>query len=136
MAELRLALAHPLDAENAPLFAADLVAEAARQGITIDYSVDSIGYWDSVLDSLRASGVQVEQVAEVLFGIGTYLGEVILRSKGGSWVSSAGTPLAASAPLPIVVSLPSGFVDAASQPFAALRDGTSLAAFYESVVGA
>ena len=116
------------------MFAEELVAEAARQGIAIDYSAESLGYWDSVLDSLRASGVQVEQVAEVLFGIGTYLGEVILRTFGGTWVSSAGTPLAKSAPLPIVLSLPEGvFVDAVAQPFLALRDGSSLLDFHQSI---
>jgi len=134
VAELRLALAHPLDAEHAPAFAADIVAEAATQGIELDYSPESLEYFDSVLESLRASGVTVEQVAEVLLGIGTYLGEVIARADGGAWVASAGTPLETSAPLPIVLALPSGaYVDPASQPFAALRDGTSLVGFHRSI---
>jgi len=134
VAELRLALAHPLDAEHAPAFAADIVAEAASQGIELDYSVESLEYFDSVLESLRASGVTVEQVAEVLLGIGAYLGEVISRVDGGSWVSSAGTTLEKTAPLPIVLALSSGaYVDAASQPFVALRDGTTLVDFYRSI---
>ena len=125
MAELRLALAHPLDAASAPLFAADLVAEAAPQGILLDYSGESVGYLDSVVASLRASRVTVEQVGEVLLGFGCYFGECILRSAGGEWVASTGE-------FPIAIRTADGTaLDPVAYAFTALVDGASFVDLYE-----
>ena len=63
--ELQLALAYELAPENAPRFAADIVAQAAAQGITLDYSASTVEYLDSVIASLRSAGVTVEQIPEV-----------------------------------------------------------------------
>lgn len=132
-AELRLQLAYPLEPQNAPLFAADFVAEAAGQGMTLDYSAASLAGLDAVIGSLRGTGVPVEQVADVLFGFGTYLGECIVRATGGRWVSPAGVALERPALFPVVVTLPGGAgCDPVSQPFIALADGpaASLAGYF------
>ena len=130
--ELPMQIAYPMLAENAPRFAADFVEQALEQGVRLDYSADSVGYVDSVIESLRAGRVGVEQVADVLFGFGCYLGETVARATGGRWVTSTGTPLEGRSMFPIVLHLPSGLVcDPTAAPFAALAGtGASLTAFH------
>jgi hypothetical protein len=131
--EVQLQLPYEPTAENAPRFAADIAAQAGGQGVHLDFSADSVAYIDSLIESLRATKVQLEQVAEVLFSLGCFVGEAIVRATGGHWRASSGTSLAATAPFPLVVLLPDGrLCDAAAQPFStfALGDAASLGAFY------
>lgn len=124
--ELQLALAHELTPENAPRFAADIVAQAATQGVVLDYSATTIDWLDSVTDSLRAGGVSVEQVPEVLFGFGCVLGQCIPRS---TWV-------AASFAVPIGLKLGDGTTaDPVGHAFATLAAGDRFATFYEAHTG-
>ena len=119
--ELQLALAYELNAENAPRFAADILAQAAAQGITLDYSASTIEYLDSVIASLRAGGVTVEQIPEVLFSFGCVLGECIPRA---TWVP-------ASFAVPIGLRLADGTtVDPVGHSFATLAAGDTFASFY------
>ena len=119
--ELQLALAYELTPENAPRFAADIVAQAASQGIVLDYSATTIAWLDSVVDSLRAGGVIVEQVPEVLFGFGCVLGQCIPRS---TWVS-------ATFAVPIGLRLADGTtVDPVGHAFATLAAGDRFASFH------
>jgi len=121
--ELQLALAYELTPQNAPRFASDIVAQAASQGIVLDYSATTIDWLDSVVDSLRAGGVIVEQVPEVLFGFGCVLGECIPRS---TWV-------AATFAVPIGLKLADGTtVDPVGHAFSTLAAGERFASFYES----
>ncbi|MCU1424413.1 MAG: hypothetical protein JWM51_704 [Microbacteriaceae bacterium] len=134
--ELRLQLAHPLDPASAHLFAADLAAEGSGQGAPLDYSRESLAFLDSVLASLRDTGVTPDRVPEVLLGIGCYLGEAIARATGALWVSTAGTPVEGTALFPMLVRLPGGAAcDPAGYPFAALAGPASatLIAFYDTV---
>ena len=128
-AELRLALQYALVPENATLFARDIVAQSAQQGIQLDYSLDSLGFADSVLRSLRANGVTVEQVPEVLLGFGCYLGEVVLRAREGSWRANSATAL----PISIVLSDGTAF-DPLGVAFAALAGASSLVDYATSIV--
>jgi hypothetical protein len=121
--ELQLALAYELTPENAPRFAADIVAQAAGQGIALDYSVATIDYLDSVIASLRSGGVKVEQIPEVLFSFGCVLGQCIPRS---TWV-------AASFAVPLGLRLADGTtVDPVGHSFATLAAGDTFASFYEA----
>ena len=121
--ELQLALAYELAPENAPRFAADIVAQAAGQGITLDYSASTVEYLDSVIASLRSAGVTVEQIPEVLFSFGCVLGQCIPRS---TWV-------AASFAVPIGLRLVDGTtVDPVGHAFATLAAGDTFASFYET----
>ena len=136
--ELQLQLAYPLVAENAPRFAADLVEQATAQGMSLDYSPASVAALDAVIGSLRGEGVPVDRVADVLLSFGCYLGETIVRSTGGRWVSTGAVQLERPALFPIAVALPDGRAcDPASQPFIALTDGpaASLAGFYAKHTG-
>jgi hypothetical protein len=131
--EVQLQLPYELTVANASRFAADIAEQAGGQGVQLDFSADSIAYFDSVIESLRANKVQLEQVAEVLFSLGCFVGEAIVRATGGHWRASSGTSLAPTAPFPIVVLLPDGrLCDPAAQPFSTftLGDAASLSSFY------
>jgi hypothetical protein len=131
--EVQLQLPYELTAANASRFAADIAEQAGGQGVQLDFSADSIAYFDSVIESLRANNVQLEQVAEVLFSLGCFVGEAIVGATGGHWRASSGTSLAPTAPFPIVVLLPDGrLCDPAAQPFSTftLGDAASLSSFY------
>lgn len=126
-AELQLALAYELTAQNAPRFAADIVSQAASQGVVIDYSRGTLEYIDSVIASLRAGGVSVEQVPEVMFGFGCVLGEILIEATGASWVAAEFT-------VPIGVLTPEGtLLDPVGQTFGALLTGSRLATFVSTV---
>jgi hypothetical protein len=120
--ELQLALAYELTPENAPLFASDIVAQAAGQGVALDFSRTTLDWLDSVTDSLRAAGVTVEQVPEVLFGFGCLLGECIARMSGGEWI-------AAAFEVPIGLRVNGATLDPVGYAFATLASGRSYAAF-------
>jgi hypothetical protein len=127
-AELQLALAYELTAQNAPRFAADIVSQAGAQGVSLDYSLATVDYLDSVLASLRAAGVTVEQVPEVLFGLGCVLGEILIEATDASWVS-------ADFAVPIGVKASDGHLeDPVGQTFAALLTGTRVASYVASVL--
>jgi len=119
--ELQLALAHELTPANAPLFAADIVAQAASQGVVLDFSATTIDWLDSVVTSLRAGGVLVTQVPEVLFGFGCVLGQCIPSAR---WVD-------AQFAVPIGLRLMDGaLVDPVGHSFATLTSGDTFASFY------
>jgi hypothetical protein len=120
--ELQLALAYELSAANAPRFAADLVAQAAAQGVVLDFSESTLNWLDSVTASLRASKVAVEQVPEVLFGFGCVLGECVIAATGGSWVAT-------EFDAPIGVRVGATTLDPVGYAFATLHSGRSYA-FY------
>lgn len=84
---VRLALKYPPVAENAPRFAADIVAAVAeRSRVHLDYSTSSLRIVDRVIDGLRQEEPSVGPVADMLFGFGAYLGEVLVREAGARWV--------------------------------------------------
>jgi len=120
--ELQLALAYELVPANAPLFAADIVEQAASQGIVLDFTSTTVDWLDSVVASLRAGGVLVTQVPEVLVGFGCVLGQCIPRA---SWVAA---PFA----VPLGLRLADGaLVDPVGHAFATLTSGDTFASFYE-----
>ncbi|MGW6458222.1 hypothetical protein ACWF94_20305 [Streptomyces sp. NPDC055078] len=57
----------------------------ARARLPLDYSVKSLRVVDFVVDGLRRAGNERGRVAETLFGLGGYAGEVMVRRAGGAW---------------------------------------------------
>jgi hypothetical protein len=108
---MKLGLRYPATPENA-LEHAQLAVEASREefGDDLDYSPGSLEALDAEIDSLREEGFTAEDVAETLFVMGCYLGEVLLRSLRGRWVATPQSPLAGLSPWPMVVALPGGTV--------------------------
>lgn len=81
---LRLPL--PPTPENAPELAQKLVETVAKlDGITLDYSVESLQAVDSRILAFRDQGATSKQMPETLFMFGCYLGEVLTRRLGGKW---------------------------------------------------
>lgn len=68
-------------------YAAGFVARVTvRNRLPLDYSVASLRIVDFLIDGLRKGGAEHEQVRETLFGLGTYVGEVLVRRAGAEWV--------------------------------------------------
>jgi hypothetical protein len=67
--------------------AAEFVRGAtARRRLPLDYSVDSLRVVDFIIDGLRKSGRGRADVGQVLFGLGVYTGEVLVRRAGAAWL--------------------------------------------------
>jgi hypothetical protein len=68
-------------------WAAGFVARVtARNRLPLDYSVASLRVVDFLIDGLRKGGAGREQVRDTLFGLGAYVGEVLVRRAGAVWV--------------------------------------------------
>nr|WP_127892147.1 hypothetical protein [Streptomyces sp. S10(2018)] len=58
----------------------------ARSRLPLDYSVASLRVVDFLVDGLRKDGVEEVRVREALFGLGAYVGEVLVRRAGATWI--------------------------------------------------
>ncbi|MGQ4385496.1 hypothetical protein [Streptomyces sp. SAS_270] len=58
----------------------------ARNRLPLDYSVASLRVVDFLIDGLRKGGAGRERVGGTLFGLGAYVGEVLVRRAGATWV--------------------------------------------------
>lgn len=66
--------------------AAFVTRVTARNRLPLDYSVASLRVVDFLIDGLRKGGADPERVREPLFGLGAYVGEVLVRRAGAVWV--------------------------------------------------
>ncbi|MFP8882706.1 hypothetical protein [Streptomyces mangrovi] len=68
-------------------FVTDLTSGRAGHRLPLDYSVNSLRIVDAVIEGMRRQGAEPDgRVAEALFGLGEYLGEVMVRQAGAVWV--------------------------------------------------
>jgi hypothetical protein len=105
---MKLELRYPASPDNA-LDHAQLAVEAAWElGVDLDYSPASLEGVDSQIESFRDDGFSAEEVAEALFVLGCYIGQVMVGSLGGRWTATSQSPLAEVSPWPMVVVLPGG----------------------------
>ncbi len=124
---MKLELRFPATPDNA-LDHAQLAVEAAWEEfeVDLDYSVRSLDAVDSQIESFREEGMTGEDVAEALFVLGCYLGQVMCRHLGGRWVATARSPLADVSPWPMVVQLGNGSAwDAIGKAYRRLELGDS-----------
>jgi hypothetical protein len=92
--------------ENAPLFAADIVASAKNiDGVTLDYSVKSLEEVDRIIGRFHEQGKTVEEIAETVFGLGCYVGEVFVKNVGGSWLAATQEEIENVYGVPLIVQL-------------------------------
>lgn len=79
----------PPDAGEMRGYVADFLARvAARHRLPLDYSVASLRVVDFIVDGLRRGSRQErERVSGTLFGLGAYVGEVLVRRAGAAWVN-------------------------------------------------
>ncbi|MEV6052671.1 hypothetical protein [Streptomyces sp. NPDC052107] len=74
-------------AEEMRARAAAFVARVtARNRLPLDYSERSLRVVDFLIDGLRKGGADRERACEALFGLGAYVGEVLVRRAGAVWV--------------------------------------------------
>ncbi|MFC9468888.1 hypothetical protein [Streptomyces coelicoflavus] len=67
--------------------AAAFVSGATRRGrLPLDYSVASLRVVDFLVEGLRRDGVEETRVGEVLLDLGAYVGEVLVRRAGATWI--------------------------------------------------
>lgn len=136
---MRIRLRYPASPENARDHA-QIAVDLAREEFDaeLDFSPGTLELVDSFIDSLREEGLDGEGAAERLFVFGCYLGEVMVRHLGGSWVPTARSPLRGVSPWPMVVALENGSAwDAIGKAYVRLELGDSeyLPAFYETAKG-
>ncbi|MGR6969973.1 hypothetical protein ACU639_10215 [Streptomyces cynarae] len=68
-------------------YAAGFVARVtARHRLPLDYSVASLRVVDFLIDGLRKGGADWDRARDALFGVGAYVGEVLVRRAGAVWV--------------------------------------------------
>ncbi len=136
---LKITLRYPANPENAGLHARIAVSLAKDEyDAELDLSPASLEVADALIDTLREEGRDGEEAAEALFVLGCYLGEVMVRTLGGSWVATARSPLRGVSPWPMVVALGDGSAwDVIGKAYRRLELGDSeyLPAFYEMAAG-
>jgi hypothetical protein len=106
---LKLELRFPASPENA-VDHAQLAVEVAREDYdeSLDFSTGSLEDLDHHIEILREQGLTGEDVAELLFVFGCYLGEVMVRHLGGQWAATPLSSLRTISPWPMVVVLSDG----------------------------
>jgi hypothetical protein len=106
---MRLELKHPATAESAPDHARTAVELFRGEfDLELDWTPASVEDVDARIETLREEGLAVGEVAETLFVVGCYLGEVMVRGLGGRWIPTRTSPIAEISPWPMVVALPDG----------------------------
>jgi hypothetical protein len=106
---MELNLKYPPVPANAPKFAVDITAAAAKiSGVQLDYSVASLQAVDDIIEGLRRDGCTSSQVGETLFGFGCYVGEVFVRHAGGRWRSGKESAHGVFHDAPLMVELANG----------------------------
>ena len=87
---MNLNLEYPPAPEFAEKHAAAIVqAMKEMEGKNLDYSLESIADLDRLLANFHAQGVGPERIPSVLFRIGCYVGEVLIRAHRAAWVDAA-----------------------------------------------
>jgi hypothetical protein len=76
-------------------------------GVVLDYGVPSLRQLDGVIDDLRRDQ-RFETLQPLLFAMGCYVGEVMVRHAGASWCTTAEMGMGEVASSPIVVRVADG----------------------------
>ena len=122
---MQLWLKYPPTPEAAPQHAALAVSAAQLiQDIELDYSIESLELLDGLLERLHQDGVAVDQVAEVLFACGCYVGEVFVRHAGAAWCPTEGTSMEGVTGFPLLIQLgPQRYCNPVGKVFKRLVEG-------------
>ncbi len=85
----------------------------------------------------RLSRERLEDIAETIFCIGCFVGEVMVRNLGGRWVQPEDVGMEPYARFPIVLEMPNGYIwNPIGKTFKRLEMGSaeSIPHFYESAL--
>jgi hypothetical protein len=78
--------------------------------LRLDFSVESLADVDELMVAWHDAGATGESMATSVYLFGCYLGEVIIRRHGGSWLETAGTTYEQKSRFPVLLELPSGSI--------------------------
>jgi hypothetical protein len=106
---VKLKLKFPASAENA-VDHARVAVQAIREEFdsALDFTPASLETLEGHIEQLREEGWTAEDSAELLFVLGCYVGQVMVRNLRGKWVDTPRSPLSGVSPWPMVVVLPNG----------------------------
>jgi hypothetical protein len=76
-------------------------------GVRLDYGADSLRTLDQIIDDLRRDQ-RFEALQTLLFSMGCYVGEVLVRHAGGCWRSTEDPGTGTVTSSPIAVEMPDG----------------------------
>jgi hypothetical protein len=105
-------------------------------GVALDYTPASLKELDTIVDDLRRDQ-RFEALQTLLFSMGCYVGEVLVRHAGGRWRATEELGMG-KASSPIVVEMPDGRgCNPVARVYRRFQKGRedSLAAFYQAVAG-
>ncbi len=106
-------------------------------GLVLDYSPASLKELDRIVDDLRRDQ-RFEAVQTLLFSMGCYVGEVLVRHAGGRWRTTEEVGMGRVASSPIAVEMPDGRgCNPVARVYRRFQKGRedSLTAFYQAVAG-
>ena len=104
-------------------------------GVRLGYDPRSLVLVDEIMDDIRATGLSEEDASGMIYAVGCYVGEVLVRHAGGSWRLTADLGVSASCGWPVVIVLPDGTgCNPIGKAFKRFRNGPvdSLAFFWYS----
>jgi hypothetical protein len=96
----------PSPSNAAEIAAMTLPVVEQNYGLTLDYSPASLGPLDAIVDDLRRDQ-RFEALQTLLFSMGCYVGEVLVRHAGGRWRTTQELGMGVSSS-PIAVEMPDG----------------------------
>ena len=107
-------------------------------GVTLDYSPASLKELDTIVDDLRRDQ-RFEALQTLLFSMGCYLGEVLVRHAGGRWRTTQDLGMGKVSSSPIAVEMPDGRgCNPVGRVYRRFQKGRedSLPAFFRAMAGA
>lgn len=114
---------------------AELIVQIAceKDGEVLDFTPDSLERVDALLSRFRDTGATVDNCTTTVFLFGCYLGEVLVRNCGGTWIDTDDHIKVVDDEMPMFIRMPWGTVcDPLRKPFKFLEQGEqdSLRYFY------
>lgn len=107
-------------------------------GVALDYSPASLKRLDVIIDDLRRDQ-RFEALQTLLFSIGCYVGEVLVRHAGGRWRTTQELGMGVVASAPIAIAMPDGRgCNPVGRVYKRFQKGRedSLAGFFQAMTGA
>jgi hypothetical protein len=107
-------------------------------GVALDYSPASLKRLDAIIDDLRRDQ-RFEALQTLLFSMGCYVGEVLVRHAGGRWRTTQELGMGQVASSPIAIEMPDGRgCNPVGRVYKRFQKGRedSLAGFFQAMTGA
>jgi hypothetical protein len=127
----------PSAANAAEIAAMAVPVVRENYGVTLDYAVASLKQLDGIIDDLRRDQ-RFEALQPLLFSMGCYVGEVLVRHAGGRWRSTEELGMGKVASSPIAIEMPDGRgCNPVGRVYKRFQKGRedSLASFYQAMTG-